>query len=184
MKRRLYVAYGSNLNKVQMSYRCPMAKLYGIGVIQDHELQFKGYSQSAYATIAPKKGGEVPVAVWEIQPSDERALDRYEGYPSHYFKRTATVRLNSGEKVRAMVYIMNLKMRFGLPSQRYYQVVHQGYKDCGLEVKALNQALTKSAEAYYTGTLQKTINSFCDIDDTEEQDDEEDLTEEGGYLQT
>lgn len=71
MSKRLYVAYGSNLNIRQMKQRCPTAKLYGTGMLEDYELQFKGYPDSAFATIAPKEGASVPVAVWEIQPKDE-----------------------------------------------------------------------------------------------------------------
>lgn len=36
MSKRLYVAYGSNLNIRQMKYRCPTAKLYGVGTIEDY----------------------------------------------------------------------------------------------------------------------------------------------------
>lgn len=81
MSKRLYVAYGSNLNIRQMKYRCPTAKLYGTGVIDNYELQFKGQPHGAFATIAPKDGSSVPIAVWEIQARDEMSLDRYEGYP-------------------------------------------------------------------------------------------------------
>lgn len=42
MSKKLYIAYGSNLNLGQMNYRCPTAKLYGTGVIENYELQFKG----------------------------------------------------------------------------------------------------------------------------------------------
>ena len=58
MKQRmkLYVAYGSNLNKEQMKYRCPDSKVYATGVIEDYELQFKGRPNGAFATIAPKQG--------------------------------------------------------------------------------------------------------------------------------
>ena len=42
MSKRLYVAYGSNLNIRQMQHRCPTAKLYGTGTVSDYELQFKG----------------------------------------------------------------------------------------------------------------------------------------------
>jgi len=94
MSKRLYVAYGSNLNLEQMKYRCPTAKLYGTGEIKNYELQFKGRQDSAFATIAPKEGASVPAAVWEIQPRDELSLDRYEGYPSHYFKRDIPVQLD------------------------------------------------------------------------------------------
>ena len=40
MSKRLYVAYGSNLNIQQMTSRCPGARLYGTGVIENFELQF------------------------------------------------------------------------------------------------------------------------------------------------
>ena len=70
-KKKLYVAYGSNLNTYQMKFRCPTARLVGTGIIKDHELQFKGRKDSAFATIAPSEGGTVPVAVWELQPRDE-----------------------------------------------------------------------------------------------------------------
>lgn len=33
---KLYVAYGSNLNKEQMRYRCPAAKFVGTGIIEGY----------------------------------------------------------------------------------------------------------------------------------------------------
>lgn len=168
MSKRLYVAYGSNLNIRQMKHRCPTAKLYGTGEIKDYELQFKGHSDSAFATIAPKEGASVPVAVWEIQPRDEMSLDRYEGYPSHYFKQNVSVQLD-GDEVNAMVYIMNLKMGFGLPSPYYYQTVHEGYNDCGLNTDVLNTAVKGSAERFYAAYRQQ--NSRQTLFDTEDEDD-------------
>ena len=87
-KRRLYVAYGSNLNLQQMGWRCPMAKVVGIGVIENYQLLFNGV-----ATIVPEEKAEVPVAVWEIQPRDEQSLDRYEGYPTLYRKEDIKVKM-------------------------------------------------------------------------------------------
>lgn len=80
---KLYVAYGSNLNKEQMRYRCPTAKFVGTGIIEGYELQFKGALHSACATIAPKEGAAVPVGIWTIQRADEKRLDLYEGYHEH-----------------------------------------------------------------------------------------------------
>ena len=77
--KRYYIAYGSNLNIRQMRIRCPHARVIGTAVIHDYELLFKGSRTGAYLTIEPKKGSEVPVAVWEVTESDEAALDRYEG---------------------------------------------------------------------------------------------------------
>lgn len=73
---KLYVAYGSNLNKNQMRSRCPGAKFVGTGVIENYELQFKGSLHGAHATIAPKEGAFVPVGVWTIQKRDESYLDK------------------------------------------------------------------------------------------------------------
>lgn len=180
MSKRLYVAYGSNLNIRQMQHRCPTAKLYGTGIVSDYELQFKGQPNCAFATIAPKEGSEVPVAVWEIQPQDERSLDRYEGYPSHYFKQNIPVRLD-GEEVSAMVYIMNLKMKFGLPSPYYYQTVLEGYHDCGLDTEVLNQAVRNSTQNFYKDYSQKSQQqTLFDLHESEYED--EDFNGEEEYL--
>lgn len=42
MKKRWYIAYGSNLNLRQMAMRCPTARLLGTGLVENYELQFKG----------------------------------------------------------------------------------------------------------------------------------------------
>ncbi len=174
MSKRLYVAYGSNLNFRQMKHRCPTAKLYGTGAIDGYELQFKGTPDSAFATIAPKEGASVPVAVWEITPQDERALDRYEGYPSHYFKKTVPISLD-GEEVNAMVYIMDLKMKFGMPSPYYYATVLEGYCDCELDADVLDQAVKDGAQRYYHSVVgfseQQTLFDYSD-DEPEESEEE------------
>jgi len=176
MSKRLYVAYGSNLNLEQMKYRCPTAKLYGTGEIKNYELQFKGRQDSAFATIAPKEGASVPAAVWEIQPRDELSLDRYDGYPSHYFKRDIPVQLD-GEEVNAMVYIMNLKMNFGLPSPHYYQTVYEGYNDCGLNTDVLDKAVGENAKHYYSSVvrLSQQQSLFDDYNEEDYEDEDEAL---------
>ena len=182
MSKRLYVAYGSNLNFEQMKHRCPTAKLYDTGIIEGYELQFKGEPTCAFATIAPKENASVPVAGWEIQPRDEMALDRYEGYPSHYFKQNVPVQLG-GEEVGAMVYIMNLKRQFGMPSPHYYQTVLEGYHDCGLDTDVLDQAVKDSAQNFYKSysrrSQQQTLFDYADYgeEEPEDYDEEEELEE-------
>lgn len=175
MKQSLYVAYGSNLNKSQMKFRCPTAKLYGVGTIEGYELQFKGSSNSSFATIAPKEGSSVPVAVWSLKTMDEFMLDRYEGYPSHYFKQDVPVNIN-GKEITAMAYIMNLKMDFGLPSNSYYHIVRQGYEDCGLDTKVLEDAVINSAKEFYS--KETNYRQQLVIDDGEDENEGEDLDDE------
>lgn len=171
MKKRLYVAYGSNLNKRQMSERCPGAKFVGAGVIHDYELQFKGLYSSAFATIAPKQGASVPVGVWEVQDTDERSLDIYEGYPRHYFKETVVVELEE-TTVNAMIYVMNLNAKFGIPSVHYFGVIKDGYRDCGLDESVLNQALINSYEQAVKGpkeTYRRSKNHHRNNNNRKEQ---------------
>lgn len=150
---KLYAAYGSNLNIKQMACRCPSARLCATGIIKDHELQFKGRAQGAFATIANKVGAEVPVAIWELQCEDEYNLDRYEGYPNHYSKKEIPVVLKDGRVVNAMVYIMNLRMGFNLPSAQYIRTVYQGYIDCELDTNILYTALNNSIMQFYLSNL-------------------------------
>ena len=75
-----YIAYGSNLNLEQMAYQCPTAKVLGSAKLRGYQLLFRG-GNGAVATIEKLRGGSVPVLVWELEPSDELALDKYEGFP-------------------------------------------------------------------------------------------------------
>lgn len=147
---KLYVAYGSNLNKQQMKGRCPDAKFVGTGVIENYELQFKGSLYGAHATIAPKEGASVPVGLWTIQSRDESRLDMYEGYRKtgyrYYDKEQVRVNMTNGGSVIGMVYIMDQRMDFGQPTPGYYDTVREGYANCGLDETVLEQALNSSLE--------------------------------------
>ena len=207
-KKRLYVAYGSNLNTYQMRYRCPTARLVGTGVVKDHELQFKGRKDSAHATIAPSEGSTVPVAVWELQPRDEKALDRYEGFPNYYFKQDIPVEMKNGETINGMVYIMDLRQDFGIPSPGYVQTVSEGYHNCRLDTAVLKNAIRQSVSRYADSISDKLISSidhqhrqlslfdfdtaddvdegddFFDEDDGEESDEDEDEDESSSFIPT
>lgn len=146
--KKLYIAYGSNLNLKQMEFRCRTAKVYGKGVLKGYRILFKGSKNNAYLTIEAKIGQEVPVVIWEIKADDEKELDRYEGYPSFYYKENIPVELETGETVTAMVYIMTKKIKnrieLNLPSQSYLEAVKEGYEDFGFNLKYLHEALKTS----------------------------------------
>lgn len=142
--KRLYVAYGSNLNLEQMKHRCPTATIYGKGKLHDYKLFFKGMDHNAFLTIEPCKGSIVPVALWDIEPEDEKSLDRYEGYPSFYYKEDVEVELDTGEMIRAMVYIMALGVDYNEPSPRYHKAVTEGYQEFGFDTKYIEEAVKAS----------------------------------------
>ena len=88
MKGRIYIAYGSNMSVEQMKFRCPDEQLLGTGILENWRLMFKGSKTGAYAIIEREKGCTVPSLLWRISAADEERLDRYEGVPNFYYKRT------------------------------------------------------------------------------------------------
>ncbi len=138
MKKR-YIAYGSNMDEGQMAHRCPTARLLGQTEVEGYRLLFKGSLTGAYATIEPQEGGRVPVLIWEIGEADEASLDRYEGFPSFYYKKDLTVSLG-GQEVTAMVYIMDERRRLGEPGGAYYGVLERAYEKFGFPMETLETA--------------------------------------------
>lgn len=139
-KERLYVAYGSNLNLPQMKRRCPKAKVAGISEIKGYELLFR-----EVATIEPKEDGKVPVGLFWITQGDEKALDRYEGWPHLYRKEILELELN-GKPVSAMAYVMNEGRKALPPARHYYDVIAEGYRAFGFDEKVLEQAMERTRE--------------------------------------
>lgn len=142
---KLYIAYGSNLNLSQMKKRCPTAKVIGKSEIEDYELVFKGSKTNAVATIEPCEGSVVPVLIWDIKDEDEKALDRYEGYPNLYGKEEIKITLDDNH-ISAMVYIMTPGHQYGNPSKFYLETIEKGYTDSGFNTDVLYNAVKKSIE--------------------------------------
>ena len=151
MKKRYYIAYGSNLNIRQMRMRCPSARIIGTSEIPDYELLFKGSKTGSYLTIEPKKGSRVPVAAWEVSAEDEQALDRYEGFPTFYYKKEMLLPIKGirSGKIRrrdTFVYNMHEDRVLGVPSNFYMQTCLSGYKSFGFDPKFLYEAYDRSRE--------------------------------------
>ena len=151
MKKRYYIAYGSNLNIRQMRMRCPSARIIGTSEIPDYELIFKGSKTGSYLTIEPKKGSWVPVAAWEVSAEDEQALDRYEGFPTFYYKKEMLLPIKGirSGKIRrrnTFMYIMHEDRVLGVPSNFYMQTCLSGYKSFGFDPKFLHEAYDRSRE--------------------------------------
>ena len=122
-----YIAYGSNMVAEQMAHRCPNAQLIGTGWLLNHRLEFY-----LHATVEKTrlKGARVPVAVWEIDEADERNLDRYEGVPTYYIKRKATVQMRDGLEIEGLIYIMKA-IRPHPPEKAYYNGIFHAYNRLG-----------------------------------------------------
>ena len=150
--RRYYIAYGSNLNLLQMAKRCRGARIIGTSYLQDFQLLFKGSGSGYYLTVEKKEGSTVPVVVYSVTKSDEDALDQYEGYPLFYYKETFDLSvkpiLGEGEiRVTGFAYLMHVDRKPGLPSRRYMDTCLAGYHDFGFNVGVLWKAVEDSREA-------------------------------------
>ena len=145
MMSKIYIAYGSNMDERQMAFRCPDAQLLGTGFLEGWRLMFKGSKTGAYATIEREKGQTVPILLWRISEADEARLDRYEGFPTFYYKRTIqAVKTNEhGIKcgmTRGMAYIMHEERKLGLPSMDYLSVLADAYEKFGFDEEILGEA--------------------------------------------
>ena len=132
----LYFAYGSNLHHFQMKRRCKDSHFIKKINLRNFRLTFR--SKYRAADIEVKKNSIVPGALYEISKSDEKKLDVYEDYPNLYKKYYFSY---YGSKV--MTYTMVSKSSFRFPTERYLNIVKQGYKDCNLDKKYLQKALNE-----------------------------------------
>ena len=130
---KLYFAYGANLDKENMRWRCPDAVAIQPLHLEGYRLAFSGV-----ATILPEEASQVPGALWAISEADEQALDQFEAYP--YLYRKETIRQDGLE---FMVYVMNSTIP-GEPDKSYLDTIAAGYQDWGLVLADLDTALQRT----------------------------------------
>lgn len=156
---RYYVAYGSNLCIERMESRCPYAEIIGTSVIPGYRLLFKKSQTGFYATIEQDANCQVPVVVYKISEYDETLLNRYEGFPKHYYKqyfRLPVIRLNGKrmkEKQTCMAYVLHEERLLGEPSMEYFRLLDEGYRNWEFDTDILDKAVAdsignKAAEKY------------------------------------
>ena len=131
-----YFAYGSNLHRFQMKRRCPNCRFIKKIILHNYRLTFR--SKYGAADIEKKLGKKVYGALYIISKTNERKLDIYEEYPILYKKMF----FKHGNK-KVMTYIMPKKTKFVPPTTQYLNIIKQGYKDCKLNIKSLNDSLTQ-----------------------------------------
>lgn len=132
---KLYLAYGSNMNKAQMRRRCPAAKPLRAIVIKDARLVFRGVADIEFC-----EGAEVPVSLWQITAACEAALDKFEGVAARVYEKVM-IPLDNGET--ALTYVMCNKGIWP-PQREYYARIADGYRDFGIDPDLLEVALKHS----------------------------------------
>lgn len=134
-----YLAYGANMSVEMMKNRCPKSKFVGTGTLKNFRLMFKGDVPNSYGTIEAWDGFDVPFVLWDLPASDEKRLDRYEGFPRVYRKFTVEVEVN-GEKFSAMYYAKPDTERVNPPCDHYVAVLWEAYERFGFDLEILKRA--------------------------------------------
>ena len=145
-----YFAYGMNTNRDQMAQRCPAAKFIGPAVLPGYRFRFAGH-----ADIVPDDDGAVEGTLWYITEECLKSLDALEGYPHYYNSCEVLVKCGS-EDYFAEVYYMNPGVEDAPPSQHYYEMVLEGYRQHGVNTQQITQFL----EPWRKGDNPLTLTLF------------------------
>lgn len=131
----LYFAYGSNMDGAQMRARVPGVREVGPGTLGGHEFLFSGFSQrwgGAVANVRAKRGSKVFGVVYELPAGGLSMLDRFEGYPTHYQRKLATVTLaRSQQRVKCALYYKRRTAAEAPPSPVYVAQILKALKRHG-----------------------------------------------------
>ena len=84
-----------------------------------------------------------------MSESDERSLDRYEGFPNFYYKTEMSldikaIRTGKIRRRKCFVYIMHEERELALPSRSYVRTCIEGYFNFDFNTKYLKQAIQDS----------------------------------------
>ena len=126
-----YFAYGMNTNLEEMSHRCPTAQCLGPAWIKDHRLVFRTHADIESAVSEQCWG-----VMWEISSKDLEALDRLEGWP-YYYKRKTVMIYQNDRMVSGLVYYMTDQSYEQAPSAGYLECVQEGYQANGVPTAQL-----------------------------------------------
>lgn len=137
--KKLYWAYGSNLNERAMARRCPGAVKVRALIVRDAALVFRSVADVVHRPGATTHGG-----LWRITPRDEEALDRYEGVASGLYLKKHLLLKIKGRNERCLFYQMSESRGVMPPNEAYLNTIAEGYGDFGLPLEALDAALREA----------------------------------------
>lgn len=143
----LYFAFGSNLDDVQMTARCPGATRLGRANLHGHGLLFRGPSarrKAGVATIDPLDGQQVPGILWDVAEDHLRALDAVEGHPAWYRRTWCHVEDEDHQGRWALIYRLPGWVHIMGPTDAYYAQVRRAYERLSFDVTILEAGLARS----------------------------------------
>ena len=130
--------------------------MFGADLVGVAELKNFEYKMYQFANVEPATGESVFGCLWAIDKEILSQLDKMEGYPTLYDRRTYPVYVN-GEKYPAEVYVMTpntlRSVQGTFPSKEYLKTVARGYINAGIPTEQIQAALynAKLNEEFETG---------------------------------
>jgi len=135
MKQYLYFAYGMNTNAQGMANRGPAAVSHGRAILLDQVFRFAGP-----ADVVKCSGSYVDGVLWSITDRCLASLDLLEGYP-YYYNRSYRNVWFGGRVVRALTYHMLPGHLDDIPSESYFDMVTEGYREHAVPLTQLYNAV-------------------------------------------
>jgi hypothetical protein len=136
--KKLYFAYGLNLEEHSMVDNFPSARFYKFALLQGFKLIFSSKDDIGFCSLDKGKVNEYLEGV--LYEVDEQDLpEPFEGCS----KSIMDIQCDNGQYVSAHVYYTQNKS-FVRPSDEYIMRVHKKYQDYGFNTQALEKALDKS----------------------------------------
>lgn len=139
---KFYWAYGANLSERVMARRCPGAIKVGALYVHHGRLVFRGVAD---VIGSRKRSRKVAGGLWLINSAHEASLDRFEGVERRFYTKQYFEIEVEGVVHDCMFYKMNQR---GImpPAESYLADIEQGYRDFGLDLAYLDEALQHSWE--------------------------------------
>ncbi|HYC56736.1 MAG TPA: gamma-glutamylcyclotransferase family protein [Candidatus Binatia bacterium] len=134
----LVFAYGSNLCIERLAARTPSARVVATGALRGHRLCWHKRSRDGSGKCNALATGSQKDVVWgavyELDPDDKAALDRFEGLGIDYFTKSVVIEGSSGQSWSAIVYVANPELldEEARPYQWYKSLVTGGARHHGL----------------------------------------------------
>ena len=137
----IYFAYGANLDRNGMDNRCPGNKPLCRAVLKNYRLMFK-----SVADIEEAVNHNVHGALYEITKEHLRSLDRFEGYPRLYIRKTVPVITEDGREIKAIIYQMNDRNSYSSPYRGYLNTILSGCQQWQLPEEYIQYIVTRAQE--------------------------------------
>lgn len=132
--RKIYFAYGLNLEEHTMKDCYPSAEIYKFASLRGFRLAFMGEKQGFCSLESGKYEDYVEGLAYLVNDSEIETPQK----PSH--RTEMDILTDSGEYVRATVFYYDLA-EYKTPSEEYLMRVFKKYQDYGFNTKHIERAL-------------------------------------------